>query len=168
MTMAFSIYLLPLLLSLFPSSSLALPPARTCKPLPGDPQWPTETTWQALNSSVSGQLFKPVPPGAACHPSWPEYDNATCELVAKSWLDTSFHYKDLESVDYNDETCLPDPRAPCSADGYPSYVVEATNVEDVQEAVKFAKKTGVRLIVKGTGHDFPGRLVCAKRLSWFR
>lgn len=146
-----------LLLFMFSYSSLALPSAVQCKPLPGDAHWPSESAWQALKASVSGRLIKPIPVGAACHKDWPQFENSTCELVAKKWTQTSFHFKDPESVDYNDETCLPSPSTPCSSAGYPSYVVEATNAQDVQEAVNFAKRTGVRLIVKGTGHDFPGR-----------
>lgn len=157
-TMAPALPLLVLSLFLSWSQVLAIPPTFQCKPLPGDLHWPSHSEWQALNSSVSGRLIKPVPPGAVCHPSWPQFDNATCELVAtQQWASSSFHYKDPETSDYNDETCLPDPSKPCSDAGYPSYVVVAANAEDVQKAVKFAKNTGVRLIVKGTGHDFPGR-----------
>ena len=36
-------------------------------------------------------------------------------------------------------------------------MVEASNAYDVQQAVLFAAETGVRLIVKGTGHDYGGR-----------
>lgn len=148
-----------LVLLIYPcsSSTFALRSSLQCKPLPGDLHWPSNSKWQTLNSSVSGRLIKPVPLGAVCHPSWAQFDNTTCQDVAKKWSSTSFHYKDPESVDYNDETCLPDPSTPCSNDGYPSFVVEAASVKDVQEAVSFAKSTGVRLIIKATGHDFPGR-----------
>jgi len=78
-------------------------------------------------------------------------------LLRTQWANSSFKADNPFLADYNDDTCLPDPRAPCSAAGYPVYVVNATSVADVQAGVRFAKKTGVRLIVKGTGHDFPGR-----------
>lgn len=58
---------------------------------------------------------------------------------------------------YNDETCLPSARSPCSTAGYPAYVIEAKDFADVRAGVVFARGTGVRLIVKGTGHDAPGR-----------
>jgi FAD/FMN-containing dehydrogenase len=61
------------------------------------------------------------------------------------------------SVDYNDVTCLPDDEHQCSPAGYPRYVVQAVNANDVQQVVLFATETGVRLVVKGTGHDFLGR-----------
>lgn len=80
--------------------------------------------------------------------------------MLSQWTNSSWHAQEPFTVDYNDEACLPDSQAPCSAEGYPAYVVNATNVHHVQAAVKFAKTTGVRLIIKGTGHDFLGRLVC--------
>jgi FAD/FMN-containing dehydrogenase len=58
---------------------------------------------------------------------------------------------------WNNDTCLPYPTDPCSDEGYPIYVVNATNAEDVKRGVDFAREKNVRLIVKGTGHDYLGR-----------
>ncbi len=46
---------------------------------------------------------------------------------------------------------------PCSGQGYPIYVVNATCAEDVKKGVDFARENNVRLVVKGTGHDYLGR-----------
>ena len=128
-----------------------------CKVDPSSADWPSKAEWNVLNQSVSGRLIAPVPIGAVCHPDRPEFNNQSCALLGQQWTNTSFHASNPASVDYNDDTCLPSAMAPCSPDGYPAYVVAATNAEDIQEGVKFAYRTGVRLIVKGTGHDFPGR-----------
>ncbi|KAH8697804.1 hypothetical protein BGW36DRAFT_397449 [Talaromyces proteolyticus] len=130
---------------------------RHCKPLPSSPDWPSLDQWHALNQSVSGRLHAPVPAGSVCHPGQPGFSNTSCTTVQTQWSNSTWHAGDPWSVDYNDDTCLPDPSAPCSSAGYPAYVVEAVGASDVQAAVKFAKRTGVRLVVKGTGHDFPGR-----------
>jgi len=37
--------------------------------------------------------------------------------------------------------------------------VNATNKDDVKKAVDFAKENNVRLVVKGSGHDYLGRYV---------
>jgi hypothetical protein len=37
-------------------------------------------------------------------------------------------------------TCLPDPDLPCSASGYPSYVVNASTAEHVKAGIDFGKK----------------------------
>jgi hypothetical protein len=128
-----------------------------CKPIPGSPDWPSPSDWQALNNSISGRLIAPVPPGVVCQPLNPLFNNDSCQVLFSQWSNSTFHAQNPFTSDYNDDTCLPSALAPCSAAGYPAYVVNATNAKHVQEGVKFAFETGVRLIVKGTGHDFPGR-----------
>lgn len=96
-----------------------------CKPIPGSPKWPSPTAWQQLNNTIGGRLLAPTPPGAVCHPSSPTFDNATCASVFKSWTSSDWHAQNPITADYNDDTCLPDPRAPCSASGYPAYVAAA-------------------------------------------
>ncbi|EXJ78850.1 hypothetical protein A1O1_09252 [Capronia coronata CBS 617.96] len=132
-------------------------PQLFCKPVPGSLDWPSVSDWQALNKSVAGRLLTPVPPGLVCQTNSSSHNIDACVGVLSQWTNSSWHAQDPFTADYNDESCLPDARAPCSAEGYPAYVVNATNVSHVQVAVKFAKRTGVRLIVKGTGHDFLGR-----------
>lgn len=146
-----------LLLLPFTTSATHHRPVSKCKPVFGSPDWPTVDAWRELNSSVSGKLVAPIPPGAVCHPSLPQYDNASCELVQSQWPNTSFHALNLVSVDYNDVGCLPNSTYPCTVNSYPRFVIPATDAGDVQKAVSFARETGVRLIVKGTGHDVPGR-----------
>jgi FAD/FMN-containing dehydrogenase len=53
----------------------------------------------------------------------------------------------------------------CTQGGYPVYVVNATNVADIQAAVNFARNTGIRLVIKNTGHDFAGKSAGAGSLS---
>ena len=128
-----------------------------CKPIPGSPDWPSIVQWRDLNTSVSGRLIAPVPPGVVCHTKNPLHNTAACTQLYSQWSNSSFHAGDPFTTDYNDDSCLPSSMAPCSAAPLPAYVVKATNAEDVQAAVRFAHRTGVRLIVKGTGHDYPGR-----------
>jgi FAD/FMN-containing dehydrogenase len=45
----------------------------------------------------------------------------------------------------------------CSMGGYPTYVVNASNVAQIQLAVNFARNLNLRLVVKNTGHDFNGK-----------
>jgi len=129
----------------------------SCKPKYGAPDWPSPAAWQQLNESVSGKLVAATPPGAVCHTSMAEYNNASCSFVSEQWTNTTFHALNLVSTDYNDVACLPRSDAPCNIDSYPRFVVPAETVQDVQSAVSFARETQVRLVVKGTGHDAPGR-----------
>jgi FAD/FMN-containing dehydrogenase len=57
----------------------------------------------------------------------------------------------------NNDTCISDPTLSCSGLGYPQCVVNATSAEDVAAGVIFANPHNLRLIVKGTGHDYMGR-----------
>ena len=135
-----------------------------CKITPDSPEWPSDADWQALNASVQGRLIKPTPPGAVCHSDWPQFDNASCNAMITNWTDPLYHLSTPITVNYNDNVCIPSPDDPCSSSGYPAYVIAAVSASDVQAGVKFAARTGVRLIVKGTGHDWPGRYVVPKFL----
>jgi hypothetical protein len=73
------------------------------------------------------------------------------------WSNTSFHAADPVSVDYNDDTCIPHGSGICSGLGYPAYVINARSASDVQSGINFARETGVRLVIKATGHDLLGR-----------
>lgn len=69
---------------------------------------------------------------------------------------------------YQGLTCLPDGWGPfgnCTMGGYPSYVVNVTNVAQIQLAVNLARNLNLRLVVKNTGHDFKGRSAGADALS---
>ena len=139
-----------------PSAVLSAPQPY-CKPIVGSPSWPSASDWQALNKSISGGLIAPVPPGLVCQTNSSVYSVQACATVYSEWSNSSWHALDPFTTDYNDDSCLPSPQAPCSTAPLPVYVVNATNVADVQAAIRFAHRTGVRLIMKGTGHDFLGR-----------
>lgn len=53
----------------------------------------------------------------------------------------------------------------CTLGGFPSYVIDAANVADVQIAVNFARRTNIRFVIKNTGHDFNGQSSGAGALS---
>lgn len=66
-------------------------------------------------------------------------------------------------------TCQPpslfDRTGACEQGGYPLYVVNVSSVAQIQLAVNFARNTGVRLVIKNTGHDFSGKSGGAGSLS---
>ncbi|OBT38737.1 hypothetical protein VE00_10689 [Pseudogymnoascus sp. WSF 3629] len=144
------------------------PNPKVCKAQPGTKSWPSEAKWESLDKSLLGQLIKTVPPGAVCHPSQPSYDAAACPAVQEGWKLAKWHTENPVSVILDNavnDTCLPDPKYPCSAEGYPIYVVNATTAEHVKKGVDFARHNKVRLVVKGTGHDYMGRSAAPNSLS---
>lgn len=140
----------------------------TCKAIPGSPSWPGIFEWNRLNRTLHGRLIAPSPPGAVCHPTRPEFNIFTCPAVQVGWLTTAWHADNPVSSpenNWNNDTCLPIPMLPCTGEGYPVYVINATCALDVKRGVDFARKKGVRLVVKGTGHDYLGRSTAPKSLS---
>lgn len=53
----------------------------------------------------------------------------------------------------------------CTQGAYPTYVVNATTVAQIQLAVNFARNQNLRLVVKNTGHDFNGKAAGKGALS---
>jgi hypothetical protein len=132
-----------------------------CKSIPGSPDWPSDQEWAALNQTLGRQLIKPTPPGAVCHPEQPTYNPAVCPTVQTEWSTFPFHHENPVSSawnNFNNDTCVPDAQYTCSPLGYPAYVVNAMTAEHVAARVKFVGWKNIRLIVKGTGHDYMGKV----------
>lgn len=137
-----------------------------CKVYPGDPNWPADEAWHTLNELTDGRLIaEPTPLAAVCYPDDTDnYDAAKCaEYTVPEWQRSYVHMHDpieMMSPVAQGLTCSPpslfDSHG-CTRGGYPKYVVNATEPKHVQLAVNFARNTGVRLIIKNTGHDFLGK-----------
>lgn len=143
---------------------------KNCKTYPGDFDYPDESRWDVLDLLTGGALIKTVPLASACYNSWNNYNAATCSYITEHWNKVSIHYPDPSDLMYplwQGMTCLPtgDPAGDCSLGGFPSYVVNVTNVAHIQLAVNFARNLNLRLVVKNTGHDFNGRSAGAGALS---
>lgn len=152
-------------------SELKPTPAGSCRVFPGDAAWPSPEAWAALGLAVgSGGLIKTVPIGASCYKNGPgTYDAARCQELVERWSDSFLHMEDPASSMwplYQGKTCMPDVNATtadegkgrnCTLGGFPSYVVDATDVSRIQLAVNFARNANLRLVVRNTGHDFNGR-----------
>ncbi|PWI69532.1 hypothetical protein PCL_01179 [Purpureocillium lilacinum] len=160
---------IPLLLaSLVALSGATRPPNKSCKAHPSNADWPSADDWARLNKALDGRLIKPTPPAAACHPGQPGHDPKRCAEVKKAWETTEFHCGNPVSVlldQFTNYTCLPDAAYPCTGDGYPAYVINATTARHIKLGVDFARQKNVRLVVKGTGHDYLGRSVAPGALS---
>ena len=156
--------------SLFVTSLLWLSvlPAVTarCKALPGTIEWPCESKWQALNQTLGGRLLKPPPTAAVCHPDQPTFDLDTCN--ATQWSNSSTYAEDPVGIinpNWSNDSCLPLPSLPCSGQGFPVYVINASCAEHVVAGVHFARTNNIRLNVKGSGHDYLGRSTAPNSLS---
>ncbi|ORX94884.1 hypothetical protein BCR34DRAFT_594304 [Clohesyomyces aquaticus] len=148
-------------------------PHRDCKCTPDEPCWPRPDEWKSLNSTLGGRLIRSVPPASVCYKNQPNYNEAQCEFVRSQWYNSIWHAENPISIDYPvwaNNSCNPifpngtsvngAPDAGkngCSIGNYPVYVVNATTAEHVSAAFKWAGKKNVRVVIKSTGHSFPGR-----------
>ncbi|RAH78903.1 FAD binding domain protein [Aspergillus japonicus CBS 114.51] len=153
------------LLDLFSFGS-AQPQAKTirpCKTMPGDPAWPSRSTWDLFDQLLGGSLLRPAPIAAPCYSGWSQFNNATCFHLSMNWINSSLHIQHPTSVLsplYEGRSCMPfgfNYTNTCTEGGYPAYVVNASTAAQVQLAVNFARNSNLRLVVKNTGHDFNGK-----------
>lgn len=126
---------------------------------PGDPDWPSEASWERLNHEVGGQLIEVRSPLAACADA---PSSSTCAQI----------FEDLRNPYYlGDEVGLTQTLGWVDAwTSRPSvYAVAARNSDDVVAAVDFARNNNLRLVVKGGGHAFQGTSSSADSLLiWTR
>ena len=125
-----------------------------CKNIPGSSGWPSTSAWSSFNKTLGGALIQTTTanlPAAPCHPQLPTYNNATCAAIQKEWYTWAFHEANPVSNginNWNNDSCLPSAAYPCTTAGYPSYVVNASTVPQVQAAVNFARQNNIRLNIK--------------------
>ena len=152
------------------------------KPLPSDKCvpysscWPDDDKWQSLNDTVDGNLLLVRPWEEACMADL-ETPSPWCEVAEKEYANAWFRDSQpgammmpVNECNYwTAECCLLDfgiPNPPvCHQGAIAPIAVNATKVEYVQAAVRFAKENNIALTVKSTGHDFQGRSTSAESLN---
>jgi len=154
---------------------LSYPEANTtdkrCRYAPGDGKWPSDKGWQKLSKQLSSTsaLIPTTPQASVCYGT--AKNDAKCQELTKSWSSSYTHIDDpteILSPIYQGLTCQPpsiyDSKT-CTVGGYPSYVIKANTVLDIQLGINFARNDNIRLVVKNTGHDFSGKSTGAGSLS---
>jgi hypothetical protein len=150
-------HLLSLLVNLIISTSAQSSPQ--CRTIPGEKEWPIATEWQSFNKSVGGTLIHAPPLAEVCFEGTPSFNSTACNLVKKNFEGEAIHIMHPTSnlfQNYNNLSCLPDGPF-CKKEGFPVFVVNATNVDQISKTLQFTKTHSIRLIIKNTGHDLTGR-----------
>ena len=113
---------------------------------PGDPGWPSASSWDKLKEELGGRLAKLESPFANCA-STPVSNPCGGALTA---------LKNPYAI--GDEPALTQTSGWVDAwTSQPSaYVVVARNTADIVAAVNFARTHNLRLVVKGGGHSYQG------------
>ena len=151
----FKMLRLALIPTAFASVALA---ANKC--LPGQPCFPSASTLNAFNQSISGALLMPPPYGSVCYTS--HWNATACAQLVQNKQSPEFRetipaavmYTENE-FDENGRGCrVPNtvPTAPLKGDcvlgALVTYVVEATTSDQVVQSVQFAAKYNLRLVIK--------------------
>ncbi|RAK96029.1 FAD-binding domain-containing protein [Aspergillus ibericus CBS 121593] len=136
-----------------------------CRCQPGDACWPSEHDWKALNDSIHGHLVRVRPIGHICHE--PFYNRTSCNELARLQSDANWRAAQpgaLQSFNWENwpqkhESCAieANPNSTCQQGRIPWYSAVVHSVDEIQEAVRFAKQRNLRLVIKNTGHDSCGR-----------
>jgi FAD/FMN-containing dehydrogenase len=131
-------------------------PAQTsrgfCKP--GQACWPAAADWKQLQSGLTGRFEQPQSPLQPCRA---DADGEACANVMRD-IKNPVAIQDLvggtQSMGWLD-----------AWEAEPSaYAVVAKDAQDIVAAVDFARAHRLRLVVKGTGHDYLGRSNAADSL----
>ncbi|KAJ9149309.1 FAD linked oxidase [Pleurostoma richardsiae] len=143
-----------------------------CRVLPGDKAWPSTILWVLLDLLTGGALIKGVPSASVCYEDWPNYDAAKCAVVTANWTTPQYQMNEPTGVDFpvfEGVSCVPPSiartGADCTLGGYASYVLNVTNVAQIQLALNFARNLNLRVAVKNKGHDFNAKNTGAGALS---
>lgn len=121
------------------------PPSVFRRVRPGDAAWPSDAKWAALKDRVGGRLIKLESPLTACK----EASSAACTDTLRN-LTNPYYISDEPA--YTQASGWVD--AWTSAPS--AYAVAAESTQDIVEAVNFARKNNLRLVVKGGGHSYLG------------
>ncbi len=119
--------------------------ADRCKPNQGC--WPTEQEWTSLAESLEGSVFEPEKFLAPC------LENAqshACQAVLQN-VKNPFFVEDQPAGGQNTGWIDAWSFQP------PLYVAEVRSAYDIAKVVSFAKKHNIKVVVKGSGHDYHGR-----------
>lgn len=131
-----------------------------CRAAPGTAQWPTETEWEQLNTSLAGRLLHPSPLAAVCYDG-PYKNVEKCNFLLRNASTSRIYIDDPLTVLTNwpqGDTChatAAPQESSCSQGGFPAYVVNVTTVKQIQVAVNFARNLNLRLNIKLEFKQFP-------------
>lgn len=119
----------------------------SCRCKPDQSCWPKEKDWDDLEGQLTGRLVRPM---SIIEPCKERPDSNDCK-------------SDLKDL-HNPYFIQNDPAGAQSQGWYKAwnlevstYAIVAETVDDIVAAVNFARMHELRLVIKGTGHDYLGR-----------
>ncbi|OCK96418.1 FAD-binding domain-containing protein [Cenococcum geophilum 1.58] len=140
----------------------------------------SETEWQSLNATINGHLHRGTPLSLPCFSTYNGHsvqrDAVACVAIQTNYTLNTFRSPQFGAfMNGQGEICLSNatdqclldntnPNNPiaytnvsCNQGSVSPYYVEIHSAADVLATFSFAKRTGIRLSVKNSGHDYMGR-----------
>jgi hypothetical protein len=140
----------------------------------------SENDWKELNWTVGGQLFKTGPLALPCFSTYeglPHHvDDVECVNLQKNYTSMNLRIERYSGfANSQDEICLSNTSDQCLLDNSnPSntaayrniscnqgslsrYYIAVSSAGDVQSALSFSRRTGTKLSIKASGHDYNSR-----------
>ena len=134
--------------------------AHNCRCTSGSGCWPSDSEFQTLASKVSQSLIRPDPPATPCYDS----TAGNCTDVIASWYNSVWRSDQPGAAEFSNYETYTFPNGTiqgcylnttlgiaCQQGSVPVIGVDARTPEDIQEAIGFAKKHNLRLVIKNTG-----------------
>ncbi|KAJ9646746.1 hypothetical protein H2204_000438 [Knufia peltigerae] len=131
--------------------------------------WPSDEGWSKFNNSLSGNLHITIPLAASCYYDSPYHNSSACAVAEENYIGNQARTEVYgAATGLNWESCLSETCAlnidtlqtlssQCYLGRLSSLYVDASKVQHVVTAVKFAKMHNLRVTIKNTGHDYLGR-----------
>ncbi len=135
-------------------SQTTLATESTCRCTPKQACWPDNKVWGELKKQLSGQLGKPMAEIETCIK---DSQTKACAQALKN-----IHNPYL--IENNPGDTQSQGMLNAWMNHTSTYAVEAENSQDVAAAVNFAREHHLRVVIKGTGHDYLGRSNAADSL----
>lgn len=132
--------------------------AQECRNIPGDPGYPTNAEWNALDNAVGGRLVQVLPSGEVCRLTL----CSTTDWTSANWRNTVPGAMNQVNWEQDYDTVPPSLCGQfvppiCGQGDVPPFAILAQTAEDIQAGVNFAREHNLRLSVKASGHDYLGR-----------
>lgn len=136
-----------LLISLLNARLLAQDAAKAIHCLPDQSCWPKEIQWNTLKKQVNGHLYKGISPLTPCIVN---VKSKLCDKILQQVKNPFYLESQPGSTQSNGWVGAWNSQTS-------AYVVAAENAQEIASAVQFARTHHIKLVVKGTGHDYLGR-----------
>ncbi|KAJ7719991.1 FAD-binding domain-containing protein [Mycena maculata] len=129
--------------------------------------------WETLSARLGGRVFQPTPFAQPCFHNATSVECASVQELyqnekARTHQAGGYTWGQWEMCQASGEQCLLDFMTPtdpdataspntCELGSIPPHFIDVQGPDDVIAAFEFSKTTGIRLVIKNTGHDFKGR-----------